>query len=191
MFDKYRSVRYLREERNANRPLGAVDDDYEEEVESPPNYSLELEGPPRLQPSAPLQQGNGSSTWAQIARNIHPLGMAPLPAPRAAPLAHTSSTEAVVATPRTPTGPDISDMLSDSGVFLDTSLDVLSMTSTGDADDEDDDHIRRGNSHATHKKLVPGRRRVALWAPVDSTDTIRERHCEDCAFCQMRAHSRS
>lgn len=198
-FDKFRSVRYLRDERNANRPLGAVDDNdyYEEEVKSPPNYSLELEGTTLIRPSAPLQQSNGTSTWAQIARNTNPLGMAPLPAPQVASLhpatgkENGSPTQAAEATLRSPTGPDTSDTLSDSAVIDNTSLEALSMTSTGDADDEDDDAVWKGQSHPSRNELVPGHVRVALAAPIDSTDTIRNRHCSDCIFCQMRALSRS
>lgn len=197
MFDKYRSVRYLREERNANRPLGAVDDDYEEEVEIRPNYSLEEEDAPRYESSAPVQHGNGISTWAQIARKVHPLGMAPLPAPRAAPLVHPSvgkgprsPIDTAVATPRISTGPDTSDTLSGSAFIDDTSLESLSMSSAGDADDEGDGRAWRRQSHLSQKKSVPGRDRVALSAPIDSTDTIRERHCADCVFCQIRELSR-
>jgi hypothetical protein len=199
MFDKYRSVRYLREERNANRPLGAVDDDddYEEEVEIRPNYSLEAEDAPRYEPSAPVQHGNGISTWAQIARKVHPLGMAPLPAPRAAPLVHPavgkqpqSPINVAIATRRISTGPDTSDTLSGSAIIEEASLESLSMSSAGDADDEGDGRAWRGQSHPSHKKSMPGRDRVALPAPIDSTDTIRERHCADCAFCQMREHPR-
>jgi hypothetical protein len=83
MFDKYRSVRYLREERGVNRPLGAVGDDDDEVGYIAPKYSLEAEDFPDMEPAAPAKQGNGGNTWAQIARKVHPSGMAPLPAPRA------------------------------------------------------------------------------------------------------------
>jgi hypothetical protein len=118
MFDKYRSVRYLREERGANRPLGAVGDDDDEVGYIAPKYSLEAESFPDMESGAPAKQGNGGNTWAQIARKVHPSGMAPLPAPRAVttlkhPAAANESPSAtkatVAATNNAPTEPARAD----------------------------------------------------------------------------------
>lgn len=88
MFSKHRSVRYLREERNAHRPLGAVDEELEEEPDEQahhvPDAAPEVPDESDLTqlkvPSAPPPIVIGGKTWAKIARKPEPLGKAPLPA---------------------------------------------------------------------------------------------------------------
>lgn len=187
MYDKRRSLRYLKETRTTHRPrLGYVeeeyDDDYEEEEEEP-------EVPVYVRPSGTPRQGSpGITTWAGIVGNDHCTGMAPLSA-----LAHAVQTEyptpvneghrAKQTIEQLPSHVDDGVPLSEHG-----SLDVLppstETTSTTDSEPK----------RKTGKQLLcirsPGTfKRTSIfvpWESFDSTERIVQRHCRDCAFCKKR-----
>ena len=201
MFSKHRSVRYLREERNTHRPLGAVDEGYEEGPEDPPAYVPEAAYAIHMDfPNFPALQDKGASTWAQIAKKTRPPGMTPLPAPAAPPLHPIVAKEAVmstqkpsVATPCLTTAPETDDAPSEPALTDDISLPSPITSSTEVASyegDGEDDHMSKGQPHIVKEKVLPRSSIIAPWEPIDSTEGIRQRHCRDCVFCQMRMRLR-
>ncbi|KAF2825158.1 hypothetical protein CC86DRAFT_273896, partial [Ophiobolus disseminans] len=198
MFSKHRSVRYLREERNAHRPLGAVDEEYEDETEDQPHYVHEAGDVIVLDSShASLLQDKGATTWAQIAKKKQPLGMAPLPAPIALSSLHpvvskeavTSTPKLTVAVPRLPDAPGTDDDTSELDLTDDSSLQSPATSSAevaGYEADVEDNREPKNQFTPTKDKTRPSSGIMAPWEPVDSTERIRQRHCRDCVFCQMR-----
>mgnify|MGYP003624091355 CR=1 FL=1 len=205
-YSKHRSVRHLREGRIANRPLGTVDenddDEEDEQPESRPDSDSDYDTlfpffVGQVQPDT-----TGTTTWAQIAKQTRqPQTTQPMVSSSSPRLKHpTVSEEAkklpalmaiaephhasknVVAESRS----EIDEADAQTDAVLPRSPNTTSTEIAAyDGDIEDNSKTRNPPSIANAAPYM-STGILAPWEPIDTSERIRQRHCRDCRFCQMR-----
>lgn len=215
MYDKRRSLRYLKDtgtrntpRRSTHRPhFAQVEEEYEDEYEGDGEY----EEPVYVRPAATQPQVSpGTTTWANIVGNNRGNGMAPLPAPANAvqprdptPMfAPANDHNAEYANDiHEPVGPHNNDNATQSEhgsiEVLPPSWETASLAdSTTSPTDSELIRITQeivpileaeAKAQAQAKtKEVPRTSIVVPWESFDSTERLVQRHCRDCVFCQKR-----
>jgi hypothetical protein len=196
MYNKHRSVRFLRETRKTHRPRGAVDEDYEELVE-------DVEQAAEAEYVLPFGQAQGDApritTWAKVVGNKNnATGMTPLPAPAvAATRPPTPTDQTPISTPifevaiscfdtTTKTNVASSDLASNDDDVPPRSPHTSSSEIAGyEGDVEDNQKTKKRQP----REKVDMHMRISIFGPWHSVNTnrnISRRHCQGCFFCKMR-----
>jgi hypothetical protein len=197
MYNKHRSVRFLREARTKCRPPGVVEDDFQEgyEDESPPEpvYTLPFG---RAQKSQ-----TGRATWADIVGKDGQARMATLPA-----AAITSpQTHPTLLNPGVLPAPQIQSAVPRIYFAPETIEATTAIVSTDDVPshspnasfinvasyygDVEDNRKTKKRIGTTKIDRTVRTSIFAPWEPISTSQRISKRHCRDCVFCQMRMRS--
>ncbi|KAI4674282.1 uncharacterized protein J4E84_010657 [Alternaria hordeiaustralica] len=217
MYNQRQSVRYLRDQGQASRPLGMAEQDEPGYFDEPAQEDAPVFTPP-LEPyvardPAAAPQG---TTWADIAGN------------RAAPVKHTTKLEGTDSPATVPSTPNFTPRMpiavpqklppgqpqpgsspppaavslghsTPEALTIPPAVTDVSTDSGSEATDETDENEE-------HDRMISD---IAIWQataqwanetvgyqspgqqvePLDTTARIRQRHCRDCVFCQMRNRS--
>ncbi|KAF1850183.1 uncharacterized protein K460DRAFT_268704, partial [Cucurbitaria berberidis CBS 394.84] len=206
MYEKHRSVRFIRDSGPAQRPLGAIEDDDEATLEEEVAFDTKHRYTPPLDVVASTLPNDAPKgmTWAHVAADKGALTvMSPPSTPEAALSENkivTSSTP--VTTPRTKVAvPHIlfapSPAQSDHHrlkTYLDRTAPsnftfVPSLAARGNnkpynADTKSTSKLNNPFGAVGQAMDVP--RHTSVWKPIDTAELIRQRHCQGCSFCQLR-----
>lgn len=197
MYDKRRSVRYLKETRNTHRPylryIDEQEEDYEEEIEQEyeEEYKEELEKPQEPAATYALPFGSAQrgdpTTWARVVGKNRGAGMVPLPPPTKA--AWTGQPTPKNGAPWTEKNAEVAILHQHDGVAPSEhgSTDVLPLSSEISSSTETEpergteNYPRNSNSEKAVRTSI-----FVPWESFISTERIIQRHCRNCAFCQKR-----
>jgi hypothetical protein len=213
MYNQRQSVRYLRDQGQTTRPRGAEHDeeepgyfDEEPTQEDSPVFTPPLE-PHTARGSTFAPQG---TTWAEIAGNRRALVEEAPTTPEVDSSATTESTP--ISTPRMPvpvpqklSAPGLEQKSSPipppAAVSLGNSTpEALAIPSPHIVDDTKTPHTDQIEERVRRLGDITSWDSVAQWAyenssqqsaqlladPFDTTARIQKRHCQNCAFCQLR-----
>lgn len=209
MYERHRSVRFLRGNGQANRPLSVTEeeDSAGSQEEVPYDTNTAYTSPPKLVMPGLPDNAPGGTTWARIAA-IKSARITKIPPnePEAHPPedpATASSTPA--ATPRIkvavphitfPPGPAHPSphppkASPDQPHYPDSAAVLSSPTNTGGTQYETELGVDRELNKLLDTMSLAGdvRQNVAAWEPIDTTELIRWRHCQGCYFCKLRMRS--
>ncbi|KAH7069730.1 hypothetical protein BKA63DRAFT_420949 [Paraphoma chrysanthemicola] len=201
-YSKHRSIRHIREERNTNRPLGAVDDDEEveaeEQPESRPDSDYEVVFP--LLVGQAQQDITGATTWAQIAkqnrlskaRPVEPRNTTRLRRAKVSEKVKESTIAEPTATPlQTSNGNDDStSSRTGEADALHPDSPVASSEDLNGYEGDVEDNKKMKNAPAVRREAQVTRSSIfAPWEPINSSERIHQRHCRGCVFCQMRSRN--
>ena len=170
LFNKQRSVRFLRENGLTKRPLDDIVEDYEESAQGEEGYDAGSERTSfdgNVASTLP-DDAVKDTTWARVVANNNPT---PTTAKR--PKAHRVVLPGKAAPHKDP---------SQSGIIPSP---TAKDSNTSYKTDFEGNSARDQLLEATTKAVVVVRD-VNTWEPIDTTERIRQRHCKLCFFCRLR-----
>ncbi|KAH7381398.1 hypothetical protein DE146DRAFT_285297 [Phaeosphaeria sp. MPI-PUGE-AT-0046c] len=195
MYNKRRSIRYLKETRNTHRPhQGYVeeedyDEDYEEEYETEYKEEVKRCAKPVATyalPFGPARQ-DSPTTWARIVGKSRGTGMDPLPAPAVS--AQSGGPSLMNGAECTEQSPEVAMPHQDNEAASTdhSSADVLSPSSETSSSTDAEPDQKTPNHLLDAKPDTAVRASIFVpWESFNSTKRIVQRHCRDCAFCKKR-----